>query len=180
MVLEHDTRRMIYNHILQNPGVSFNILKKVFKLNDSTLRYHLNYLERNEKIAFSQERGKRYYYPSRGHRAINNNGWDAEPLELYNLSHVQEQIIITIKRYPGINQKELIKRTKLSRLAINRNIKKLIELCIVRKIPYANKVRYEYIENEQLRYEILKRLLIKLIRKEINEEEFLKLKRSLD
>ena len=37
-----------------------------------------------------------------------------------------------------------------------------------------------YIENEQLRYEILKRLLIKLIRKEINEEEFLKLKRSLD
>lgn len=180
MALEHDTRRMIYNHIVSNPGVSFNILKQVFKLNDSTLRYHLNYLERNEKISFSQDRGKRYYYPHLGHRTVNNNGWDSEPLEAYNLSGVQKQIVNTIRRYPGINQKELIIRTRLSRLAINKNIKKLMELCIVRSIPDANKVCYEYIENEQLRYEILKRLLIKLIRKEIDEEEFLKLKRSLD
>jgi hypothetical protein len=52
--------------------------------------------------------------------------------------------------------------------------------CIVRKIPNGNKVNYEYIENKQLRFEILKRLLIKLLQKEIDEETFLELKRKLD
>ena len=48
--LEHYLRKMIYNHIKEYPGVSFSTLKKVYDLNDSTLRYHLKYLERNEKI----------------------------------------------------------------------------------------------------------------------------------
>ena len=180
IVLEHDTRRMIYNHINTNPGVSFNILKTIFELNDSTLRYHLNYLERNEKISFGLERGKRYYYPHVDNRVVHNNGEDFDTLKTHNLSEVQEHIIRTIKRNPGINQKELIRRTGNSRLTINRNIKKLMDLCVVRKTPNANKVCYEYIENEQLRYQILKRLLIKLVNKEIDEETFLKLKRSLE
>jgi hypothetical protein len=55
-----------------------------------------------------------------------------------------------------------------------------MDMCIVRKIPDGAHVRYEYMENEQLRFEILRRLVIKLLRHEIDEEEFLELKRKLE
>ena len=51
---------------------------------------------------------------------------------------------------------------------------------MVRKIPNGNKVYYEYIDNKQLRTEILKQLLVKLINNEIDGETFLELKRKLD
>ena len=165
---------------MAHPGVSFNILKKVFNINDSTLRYHLNYLEKNEKINFGLERGKRYYYPNDNTKVVYREVKNFDALETHELSAVQERIISAIKRHPKINQKELIKKTGINRLTLNKNLKKLMDLCIVRKIPNGTKVNYEYIENEQLRYEILKRLLIKLLHKEIDEETFLVLKRKLD
>jgi predicted transcriptional regulator len=171
---------MIYNHIRTNPGVSFIILKRLFNMNDSTLRYHLNYLEKNKKISFGFETGKRNYYPHMNNSQTTNNPSDIKPNGTFELSGTQENIITTIKKYPGINQKELVNRTGINRLTINRNLKRLVQLCLVRQIPNGNKVNYEYIENEQLRYEILKRLLIKLLKKEIDEETFIDLKRKLD
>ena len=70
LVLDHRVRRMVYNHIVAHPGVSFNILKKVFALNDSTLRYHLSYLKKADKIAFDDEKRMRKYYPNRAETII--------------------------------------------------------------------------------------------------------------
>jgi len=180
IVLEHDTRRMIYNHIKAHPGVSFVVLKKVFDLNDSTLRYHLNYLKKNEKISFGLESGKRYYYPHLGQNHAIKTSEASEHLETIDLTGVQERIITMIKRHPGINQKELIKRTGINRLTLSKNLKKLLGLCIVRKIPNGNKVNYEYIGSNELRHEILKRLLVKLLYNEIDEDTFLELRRKLN
>ncbi len=177
---ENETRKMIYNHIRAHPGVSFIVLKKVFDLNESTLRYHLNYLEKKEKISLGLESGKRNYYPHLGNRLVVHNSEDPNTLETYELTSIQEQIIETIKMYPQINQKELVKKTGINRLSLSKNLKKLMNLCILRQIPNGNKVNYEYIQNDQLRYEILKKLLVKLLKKEITEEQFLELKRKLD
>ena len=181
-VLENESRRMIYNHIMAHPGVSFIILKDVFNINESTLRYHLNYLEKNEKINFSLETGKRYYYPHTGNNQVvqTQGNSTASGFDTIKLTAVQEKITATIKRYPMINQKELIDRTRINRITLNKNLDKLNDLCIVRKIPNGNKINYEYIDNKQLRYKILKRLLIKLLHNEIDENTFLELKRKLD
>jgi predicted transcriptional regulator len=179
-VFENTTRRMIYNHIYAHPGVTFLILKKVLNLNESTLRYHLNYLERSEKISFGLEKGKRYYYP---HSSAKQIVQKKEGISLTNeleLTNIQARIIDTIQKYPKLNQKELSKRTRVNRITLNRNLKILMDLCLVRKIPNGNMVLYEYMPNEQLRYEILKKLLKKLVRNEIDEETFLELKRKLD
>ncbi|UCH90081.1 MAG: winged helix-turn-helix transcriptional regulator [Thermoplasmata archaeon] len=179
-VLDNETRRLIYNHIMANPGVSFNVLKNVFNMNDSTLRYHLNYLEKNDKISFGLEKRKRNYYPHANKAyAVQNQGNSNSP-DVLDLTPRQERIVETIKDFPGITQKELINKTGISRNTINKNLNKLMEHCIVRKYPNGNSVSYEYIENEQLRYEILRQLLIKLINKEIDEKTFLELKRKLD
>jgi predicted transcriptional regulator len=178
--LENETRKLIYNHIMSNPGVSFIVLKNVFKLNDSTLRYHLNYLEKSEKISFGVEKGSRYYYPHLGGRHIIHKSQVTGTLSAYELSGIQEKIISAIKRNPKINQKQLIKITRINRITLNNNLKKLTALCLVRKVPNGNKVQYEYIENQQLRYEILKHLIKKLLNNQLDEATFLKLKRELD
>ena len=63
-VLENKIRRMIYNLIVNYPGVPFNKLIDIFELTESNLRYHLNYLEKNDKIKSGLEGGMRYYYPN--------------------------------------------------------------------------------------------------------------------
>ena len=176
--LEHETRRMIYDHILAYPGVSYKILKKVFGLTDGTLRYHLNFLERAEKIRFSLEAGRRLFFPN--YNEVPSSQLHPNSFKPYNITPLQQRILTTIKQYPGISQKELIGKTGLKRYTIVNNLKKLLKLDIVRKTPNGRNVYYEYITNEQLRYEILRGLVIKLLKKEIDEETFLKLKRELE
>jgi predicted transcriptional regulator len=169
---------MIFNHILAHPGVSFNILKTVFNLNESTLRYHLTYLEKNDQISLGLERGKRLYYPHKDKNIVIRE--TEGKLGTYQLNQKQKLILETLQRHPGISQKKLAQETSLNRLTLTNNLKKLMDLCIIRKIPDGNYVRYEYIENEQLRFEILKQLVIKLLKKEIDEQTFLQLKRKLE
>ncbi|MCK5561031.1 MAG: MarR family transcriptional regulator, partial [Thermoplasmata archaeon] len=101
-------------------------------------------------------------------------------LETFELTPRQELILETIRRYPSITQKALIHRTGFNRLTLTNNLNKLMDLCIVRKIFDNKNVRYEYIENEQLRFEILKQLAIKLLNKEIDEATFLELTKKLE
>jgi predicted transcriptional regulator len=178
--LENETRSLIYDHIMANPGVSFIVLRSVLKLNESTLRYHLNYLEKSEKISFGLERGNRIYFPHLGGTHIIQKAENSGSLNAYELSVVQEKIISAIKRHPKINQKELATMTRINRITLSNNLKKLMALCLVRKIPNGNKVQYEYLENKQLRYEILKHLIKQLLSNEIDEETFLNLKKELD
>lgn len=179
-ILENENRRLIYDHITANPGVSFMVLKTIFNLNESTLRYHLDYLEKNKKIIFGFESGKRNYYPQLDQINEVNRSENSNTFQTYKLTDYQNRIISTIKMHPKINQKELAKRTGINRLTLHNNLKKLMALCMVRKVPNGNKIYYEYIDNKQLRVEILKQLLVKLINNEIDGETFLELKRKLD
>ena len=42
--LEHRTRKVVFNYISDNPGVTFSAIRRVYDLSESTLRYHLRYL----------------------------------------------------------------------------------------------------------------------------------------
>ena len=178
--MENETRSLIYDHIMAHPGVSFIVLRSILKLNDSTLRYHLNYLEKSEKISFGLEKGNRIYFPHLGGTHVIQKAEDSDTLNAYELSVVQEKIISAIKRHPKINQKDLATMTRINRITLSNNLKKLMALCLVRKIPNGNKMQYEYLENKQLRYEILKHLIKQLLSNEIDEETFLMLKKELD
>ena len=111
MAFDHETRRMIYNHILTYPGVPYITLKNIYDLTDGTLRYHLEYLEKAERILSNIENGKRVYYP------IQNDVSDARlfagKTRSYKFTSIQQKILNTIKRIPGITQKELINKNKL-------------------------------------------------------------------
>ena len=148
--LTNETRKLIYNHIMAHPGVSFLVLKSVLKLNDSTLRYHLNYLERSEKISFGLEEGRRYYYPHLGASHVIHQSEDSNTLMSYELTGVQEKIISTIKSYPKINQKELAKITRINRMTLSRNINMIKDLF---------KVAIEFEKDTVIFYEMIQAMI---------------------
>ena len=116
-ILENKFRRMLYNHIISYPGVSFNTLKNIYELTEGGLRYHLNYLEKNNKISSSLERGIKCYFPHPKSVTIPKN--TKSTLESQKLPAHQELILTTIMRYPGISQKELINRTGINRFKLS-------------------------------------------------------------
>jgi len=176
-VFDHDTRKMIYTHILTYPGVSYKILRNIFNLNDGTLRYHLEYLEKAERILPDLENGNRCYYPMQneigGVKLSDNNQ------KLYNYTEIQQKILTSIKNSPGITQKDLIGKTGLSRFTISYNMRKFIDMGVVKKSNNEKFVCYEYMTDELLRHEVMLRLTIRLLNKEIDEKEFFKLKKKL-
>jgi predicted transcriptional regulator len=168
---------MIYSHILTYPGVSYITLKNIYNLTAGTLRYHLEYLEKADRIMVDIENGKRCYYPKRHEVAL--SGQVASNQVRSNLNKTQQKILNAIKKQPGITQKELIKKTKLSRIRISYNINKFIDLGFVKKSNNGKHVMYEYMTDELLRSEMLLRLTMRLLNKEIDEETFNKLKDRL-
>jgi predicted transcriptional regulator len=177
VALENKIRKMIFTHILEYPGASFSTLKRIYDLNESTLRYHLSYLERAEKITSQIETGKLHYYPFQTNKRISDHE-NINP-KIQDLTAHQTQILNAIKQYPRINQTELIAKTSLKRHILTYNISQLINLGIVKKINNERNVCYEYITDDTLKYEMLKVLVIKLLNNEIDEQTFLKLKSRL-
>ena len=174
---DHETRNMVYKHITVYPGVSFTVLKDIFNISEGTLRYHLKYLERGERISSGLESGKRCYYPIQSEIIISKiNG---KKTNNKKLTTIQERMISIIQKNPGISQKELIKKSKLSRFTIIYNIRKFIDLGIVRKIDDNSTMYYEYISDELMKHEILKTLIYKFLRNEIDDETFHDLKMKL-
>jgi predicted transcriptional regulator len=176
--LDHETRKMIYNIIIARPGVTYKFIKNSLDLTHGTLRYHLNFLERNDKIKSKLEHRNRCYYP------VERLGFGIRP-ELseertYKLNEKEEMIIGIIRRNPGITQKNLISKTKLFKMTVIYNLKKLLDLGIIRKKRGGRNIHYYIITEDQLKEEIILRLATKLLKNEIDEETFLTVKRKLE
>ena len=176
-ILEHQTRKKIYNHILAYPGVSFNIIKNIFDLTEGTLRYHLKYLESKNEISSSKTGKNRCYYPV--HRTILESKPKGD-LGQYKLNETHEQIINVIKRQPGITQKELTFKTRLKKISASYNINKLVNLGLIQKEKNGKVVHYYFITTEDLHKKILDKLIRKLLAKEIDEHTFLIIKKRLE
>jgi predicted transcriptional regulator len=180
VALEHEIRKKVYIHITEYPGVSFSTLKRFHELNDGTLRYHLNYLVRAEKISSNLEAGQLHYYPNTITVADPNTTNGHESPRYQNLTTHQEHILNIIKQHPGINQTELIAKTSLKRHILTYNITQLIAFGLVKKNNHVKFVCYESIPKDLLQYEMLKMLTVKLLNNEIDEQTFLKLKEKLN
>jgi len=121
-ILDHETRGMIRGYVLANPGSHFNAIKDSLDLNNGTLAYHLNVLEK-EGIIRSVKDGKfRRFFPSE--MKIPNNG------ELP--TKVQRLILEIVLETPAISQKEISRILGLSQSTVSYHLDRLKELSLVR------------------------------------------------
>jgi predicted transcriptional regulator len=174
--LKHKSRKLIYNYILSNPGVTFGNIMRFLDINKSTLMYHLTYLEKARKVFSIREGHRRYYY------CIEKKITDIDPFfrtYLNKLNTTQIEILKLIKDNPGITKQDLIIRTRINRKNLNNILKKLGELNLIWLVKNSGILGYEYVTREKLRSEVLKRLITKLISDEIDEKTFKRIKKKL-
>lgn len=160
---KNDIRPKIANYIRIHPGTPFKSIKTVFDLTDSTLRYHLKYLEKKGQIKSDED--KRVYYPT-------------SHLKESELTKIQLRLIQTIKKRPGITQKELAAKTKINRLTIRNNINVLIEKEMLSLIRMGKKIHHFYIYPEDLEKTKMLRLISKFLLDKIDEETYWELRRE--
>ena len=168
-----DTRDVLDRYILENPGVSFIHIMKVFGINRGTLRYHMDYLLGEERVR-SVRKGQQNCYFSNQRGALDPVTGSTD------LNGKQLRLLRAIRENPGISRKELLDLTKQSRDEVNYNLRRLKEKRIIWKIEDGGDPCYEYITKEQLAMEMMAIILEKFLDDEMDRETFLLLKRKLE
>jgi len=122
-VLDQFVRGQIYGFIKTNPGVHYNQILRKVGVKNGTLSYHLGVLEKTELIQSRREGLKyRVFYPT---------GMNFPKSERFRLTALQIQIIDSLKRQPGITQKELARLLDQKPQTINYNMKVLDQANLV-------------------------------------------------
>ena len=113
-IVEHYTRGEILGYIKQNPGESYNNIKRDLEMSNGKLAYHLSVLEKGGFLKSVTDGMYRRYYPKK--MMVTTYG---------RITSVQEEILRRIEETPAITQKDLSKLVSLSTATINYHIRKL-------------------------------------------------------
>lgn len=171
-----ETRSRLMERISSKPGISLKDLLKLLPQKEGTLRYHLHTLEKRNKIHSRMHRGIRCYYPgAKWYRKTR----EAEEDLINHLSPVQERILNLAEEMPDLTQKEMVRALRVNRFIISYNIGKLKELGLVRIRREGRVVRYQRAYPNDIKKEILRVLASDLLRGEIDEGTYLRLRNRL-
>jgi DNA-binding MarR family transcriptional regulator len=122
-VLDQFVRGQIYGFIKTNPGVHYNQILRKVGVKNGTLSYHLSVLEKTELIQSRREGLKyRVFYPT---------GMSFPKKERFRLTDLQIQILESIKKHPGLTQKQIARSLGRKPQTINYNIKVLDQAGLV-------------------------------------------------
>jgi predicted transcriptional regulator len=171
--LMHPTRKVLYQFIVENPGTSFQFIKRILRIPEGTLRYHLDHLIRHNRVV-SEKKGRNLcYYSSfkRDHPECHLN---------VELNPDQQLLLDIIRNEPGIGRKELMVRTRLSRRRINYSLRRLRDLRLVWKVNTSAGDGYEEITKDRLKDDMYRILVDRLLKGELSLERFNILKDRLD
>jgi len=138
--LDNFVRGQIYGFIQANPGTHYNFIKRALKLNNGTIAYHLNVLEKDKHISSQNDGIYRRFYPvNPAIPEINSN--DGLQFTHVQLNATQDKIIRKIQKNPGMTQKEIAKSLKKSNQVVNYNINALSQLGMIKRKREGNKTK---------------------------------------
>ena len=114
-ILDHFLRGQIYGYIKVHPGEHYTAMNRNLQLNNGTLTYHLDVLEREGLIISKPKGSRKIFYPVG--MKIPDNGLHA----------IQEDILERVNESPGMSISDLARLMGTSRQLANYHVKKLVE-----------------------------------------------------
>ncbi|MCK5309241.1 MAG: winged helix-turn-helix transcriptional regulator, partial [Thermoplasmata archaeon] len=132
-VLDTYTRGKIHGYIMANPGEHYNAIKRALGMNNGSLAYHLNVLEKEDLVKSKTNGMYKRFYPR--DMIIPNGG----PV---HLTEAQKLIIKNIEETPGISQKDIAALLGISASTVNYHITRLVEMNAVRTEKKGIGVKY--------------------------------------
>jgi predicted transcriptional regulator len=164
----NDTREGLAQYIDENPGVSFSMLQRAFRLNEGTLRYHIDYLLGEERVRIARNGRNRCYYS----RGVTRTA-DA-------LNRDESRIARIIKGNPGISRSRLKGIYTPEMEDLSTVLRKLRERKLIWKVEDGGDPCYEYITERQLALEMLSIILERFLDDEMDRDTFLTLKERIE
>jgi hypothetical protein len=135
-ILEHEKRLRIYSIILKNPGIDIPALASLTGINLHTLRYHISYLVRMQKITRIEQGGHHYFenHSRYAHR-------DQQQI-LFHQYPTTNSIISLVEENPGVTRGEIADRLGLAGPSVTRWMHRLIAEGMVTEVHEGRFVRY--------------------------------------
>ena len=135
-LLELETRRKIYNFILENPGSHFREISRKIDMPKSTMDYHLNFLNKKGLIIIlKKERYNRYYISKK-------IGKETKKILAILREETPRRILLSMKIYHPVSIDYLSKDLDKSPSTISFHLKKLKDLGLVEKIQINNQIKF--------------------------------------
>ena len=141
-ILELGTRKKIYNLIKKYEGCHFRDLERKSKFPASTLKYHLDYLSKNELILEEKDRNNIRYFS----KEFNTD--DKELLMLLRQNSIRN-ILIFLLTNNNCNHEDIVKFLKLSPSTVSWHLKKLKIKNVVSSIKEGKNTKYKLVINKQ-------------------------------
>ena len=110
--LELKKRRVLYQHILQNPGLHLRALERDMKMGLGDLRYHLEFLEKEGLIMTASDGYRKSYFPGKrefsGYKALLGLLRQSKPrMILLLLLNAEEAGFDDLRRKVGVSKSTL-------------------------------------------------------------------------
>jgi DNA-binding transcriptional ArsR family regulator len=136
-ILEHDTRREIYERIVALPGVDIRTLTRLTGLNENTLRYHLEKIEAGAKIRVTTTGGICHYFENHGKYS------DDEQILFSRLfTSGSSRILHLVSTHPGLTRGELAGHLGVAGPTVTRSISHLIDDGLILSMREGRYTRY--------------------------------------
>lgn len=116
-ILNNRLRKRIYVYVQNHPGEHFRSILTHLDLTNGTLAHHLHTLEKESLIRSQRDGLYRRFYPA---------GYKIDEKKV-SLSAIQSRIMELVLEEPGLSQKEISQKLKLSNSTVNYNIKSLAD-----------------------------------------------------
>lgn len=146
--IDFNNQKLIFNFISNNPGSHLRKISRTLGVHLSTLRYHLDYLEKQELIVSKKEKNLKSYYIAGKLGAIDKN-----ITRLLQQKRFRDIILVIITN-PGLTHSEISDRLSIKPSTLS----KYINILRTRRIIYHRKKgrnRHYYTYDEKRIMELL-------------------------
>jgi predicted transcriptional regulator len=139
-----ENSRIVYSHIVNTPGSHLRGISRDLNMHLSTLRYHIDYLEKRELIESRKENNTRVYFAAGRLDAL-----DKSMAPLLRQKRFRD-VVLLIAYDPGLTHSEISARLSLKPSTLSKYLAVLEERGMVSHEQAGREKRYQIVEERKV------------------------------